>query len=52
MSGRRRFITELMHEKKHCNKIMFYEMLRRLIWIDVGAVDVILKYVLNNLNSV
>ena len=49
--GRRRFIVELMEEKEHCKKIQFYELLRRLIWVDSGAADIILKNVLNNLNN-
>ena len=37
--GRRRFIVKLMEEQQHYNKIMFYEMLRKLMWIDVSAAD-------------
>ena len=50
--GRKKFIVEIMEEKSHCEKIQFYELLRRLIWTDVGAVDIILQNVLNNLNKV
>ena len=51
-SGRRRFIVELMEEQEHIKKIMFYEMLRKLIWRDVGAADIIITSVLNHLNDV
>ena len=49
--GRRRFIVELMEEKTHSQKITFYEMLRKLILVDVYAADQILVNVINNLND-
>ena len=50
--GRRRFIVELMENKDHYNEIRFFEMIRKVIWVDPSVADIILKNVLKNLNDV
>ena len=49
--GRKKFIVEIMEEKSRSENIHFIEMLRRLIWVDVGAADLILTIALKNLNK-
>ena len=49
--SRKKYIVEIMEEQKNIKKINFFEMLRRLIWVDVSAADLIVEDVLHDLNK-
>ena len=49
--GRRRFIVELINKQEHIKKIMFLEMIRKVMLADVYAAKRILEEAIKNLNK-